>query len=62
MPSRQAGRTKEGNLRIPLHVGGETQAQSDASIVIATTALPNALTVWIQSSQQFRKSLSELEI
>jgi hypothetical protein len=46
MPSRQAGRTKEGNLRIPLHVGGETQAQSDASIVIATTALPNALTVW----------------
>jgi hypothetical protein len=37
-------RAKEGNLSIPLYVGGETQAQTDAATETATTALPVALT------------------
>ena len=36
-------RAKEGNLSIPLYVGGETQAQTDAATEMATTALPDAL-------------------
>ena len=55
-------RAKEGNLSIPLYVGGETQAQTDAATESATTALPVALTEWIQSSQQVRKSLATLGI
>ena len=37
-------RAKEGNLSIPLSVGGETQAQTDAATETATIALPVALT------------------
>lgn len=55
-------RAKEGNLSIPLYVGGETQAQTDAAAGSATTALPVALTEWLQSSQQVRKSLAALGI
>ena len=39
-------RAKDGNLSIPLYVGGETQSQTDAATVTATTALPNALAGW----------------
>jgi type I restriction enzyme M protein len=37
-------RAKEGNLSIPLYVGGESQARTDAATETATTALPVALT------------------
>jgi type I restriction enzyme M protein len=52
-------RAKEGNLRIPLSVGGETQEQTDATEG-ATTALPDALAAWIQSSVAVRWNLSSL--
>jgi hypothetical protein len=38
-------RAKDRNLNIPLSFGGEKQAQSDAAIASATTALPVALSV-----------------
>jgi type I restriction enzyme M protein len=53
-------RAKEGNLSIPLYVGGETQAQTDAAAESATTALPEALTGWLKSSSLVRASLSIL--
>jgi len=53
-------RTKEGNLSIPLYVGGETQAQTDAAAESATSALPDALAGWLQSSHKVRSSLSAL--
>ena len=37
-------RANEGNMSIPLYVGGETQAQTDAATETATIALPVALT------------------
>ena len=40
-------RAKDGNLSIPLYVGGETQAQTDAATESATTALPDALSAWL---------------
>ena len=53
-------RAKEGNLSIPLYVGGETQAQTDAATETATTALPDALSAWLQSSASVRQSLQTL--
>ncbi len=53
-------RAKEGNLSIPLYVGGETQAQTDAAAETATTALTDALGRWLASSHANRKTLSEL--
>jgi hypothetical protein len=53
-------RAKEGNLSIPLYVGGETQAQTDAATESATTALPDALNGWIESSASVRQSLQTL--
>jgi type I restriction enzyme M protein len=53
-------RAMEGNLSIPLYVGGETQAQTDAATESATTALPDALASWMESSSQLRKSLATL--
>ena len=53
-------RAKEGNLSIPLYVGGETQAQTDAATETATTALPDALGRWLASSHATRKTLSAL--
>ena len=50
-------RAKDGNLSIALYVGGETQAQTDAAMETATTALPDALARWLQSSSEVRKSL-----
>jgi len=55
-------RAKEGNLSIPLYVGGETQAQTDAATETATIALPVALTEWFQRSRQVRKFLAALGI
>ena len=68
-------RTKNGNRRIPLSVGGETtkclslsfllsslpKAQTDAATETATTTRPVALSAWLQSSQQVRKALAALE-
>ena len=53
-------RTKEGNLSIPLYVGGETQGQTDAAAESATTALPNALSSWLENSRKVRDSLQTL--
>ena len=53
-------RAKEGNLSIPLYVGGETQAQTDAAIETATTALPGALSGWLESSAKVHSALSSL--
>jgi hypothetical protein len=53
-------RAKEGNLSIPLYVGGETQEQTDAATESATTALPDALSAWLESSSAVRQSLSSL--
>jgi hypothetical protein len=58
---RKSGQRK-GNLSIPLYVGGETQAQTDAATETATPALPVALTEGLQSSRQVRKSLAAEEI
>ena len=46
-------RAKEGNLSIPLHVGGETQVQTDAAAEHVTTALAGGL----ESSRKVRDSL-----
>ena len=53
-------RAKDGNLSIPLYVGGETQAQTDAAAESATTALPDALKGWLESSDALRDSLQTL--
>jgi len=53
-------RAKEGNLSIPLYVGGETQAQTDAAAENAATALPDALADWLQSAASVRKHLNSL--
>ena len=53
-------RAKEGNLSIPLYVGGETQAQTDAATETVTSALPNALAGWLESSTAVRQSLQSL--
>ena len=53
-------RAKEGSLNITLYVGGETQAQTDAAVETAATALPDALKCWLESSSQLRNSLSSL--
>jgi len=53
-------RAKDGNLSIPLYVGGETQAQTDAAAETATTALPDALSGWLESSRKVRDSLQTL--
>ena len=53
-------RAKEGNLSIPLYVGGETQAQTDAAAETATKALPEALTRWLETSGEVRRSLRSL--
>jgi hypothetical protein len=47
-------------LSIPLYVGGETQAQTDAATETATTALPDALAGWLESSAAVRQSLHTL--
>jgi type I restriction enzyme M protein len=53
-------RAKEGNLSIPLYVGGETQAQTDAATGSATAALPDALASWLESSSGVRVALANL--
>ena len=55
-------RANEGNMSIPLYVGGETQAQTDAATKTVTSALSDALAKWIQSSPQVRKSFVTLGI
>jgi type I restriction enzyme M protein len=53
-------RAKEGNLSIPLYVGGETQEQTDADTDSATMALPDALFSWVESSRKARAALENL--
>ncbi len=53
-------RAKEGSLNITLYIGAETQAQSDAAAESATTALPDALASWLQSSQAVQSTLTTL--
>jgi hypothetical protein len=53
-------RAKEGKLSIPLYVGGETQAQTDATSESAPTALPDALVGWLKSSENLKATLVHL--
>ena len=53
-------RAKEGNLSIPLYVGGGTQARTDAATESATTALPDTVSSWLQSAASVRKQLNAL--
>ena len=46
---------KERNLSIPLLVGEEAKAQTDAAIETATTALPDTLAGWLKSSAAVRR-------
>jgi type I restriction enzyme M protein len=50
-------RAKEGSLNITLYIGAETQAQTDAAAESATTALPDALGGWLESSRKMRSVL-----
>lgn len=59
VPSEEI-RAKEGNLSIPLYVGGETQMQTDAANGTAATGLTDALAARLDSSNQVRASLSNL--
>ena len=43
-------RAKNGNLSIPLYVGGETQGQTDAAAETVAAALHEALEAWLTSS------------
>jgi len=53
-------RAKDGNLSIPLYVGGGTKALTDSSAEITTTALPDPLSSWLESSRKVLKSLQTL--
>lgn len=53
-------RAKEGNLSIPLYVGGETEAEWKEADRSALTALPEALSAWLESSAAVRQSLAGL--
>ena len=53
-------RAKEGNLSIPLYVGGENQAQTDTDARTDSTGLPDALKAWQESSRKVRESLQTL--
>jgi type I restriction enzyme M protein len=53
-------RAKEGNLSIPLYVGGETQEQTDAVTETPNSALPDALAAWLESASKVRIALGAL--
>ena len=51
-------RAKDGNLSIPLYVGSETQAQTDAAAESATTALQGSLASWLKSAAAVRLAVN----
>lgn len=51
---------KDGNLSIPLYVAAETTQASDDDAASQATALPEALTAWLQSSVDVRTALAKL--
>ncbi len=53
-------RAKEGSLNITLYIGAETQAQTDAAAQSATTALPDALARWLETSSNLRVALGRI--
>ncbi|SKA90252.1 N-6 DNA Methylase [Prosthecobacter debontii] len=53
-------RAKEGNLSIPLYVGGETHVQTDGAGESATAALPDVISAWIESAVTARRALNNL--
>ena len=53
-------RAKEGNLSIPLYVGGETQCPPNSSTQSSTSALSDAITVWQESSSTLKKIITSL--
>jgi type I restriction enzyme M protein len=53
-------RAKEGNLSIPLYVSGEKQSPTVGTTESAATALTDALTGWLESSCDVRKSIESL--
>ena len=52
----QSIRAKEGNLNVPLFVGGKTQAQTDADTESATAGSPIALTNLEKNSENIRST------
>jgi type I restriction enzyme M protein len=53
-------RAKDGNLSIPLYVGGETFAHSDAIMEMSGAGLPEALEDWFKSSIAVRSAFTKL--
>ena len=51
---------KDGNLSIPLYVSSETTQTSEANAASQATALPEALSAWLQSSADVRTALGKL--
>ncbi len=49
-------RAKDGNLTIPLYVGGETQAQIDVTTETTNVGLPG----WLERAAKLRKSSESL--
>jgi type I restriction enzyme M protein len=50
-------RAKEGNLSIPLYVGGESSVVREETGDCGTNSLPSALSGWLESSAAVRQSL-----
>ena len=53
-------RAKDGNLSIPLYVGGETAAVQEEAAEYRVNGLPDALSTWLNSSRSVRESLQSL--
>jgi len=53
-------RAKEGNLSIPLYVSGQAHEAQQERAGYGAEALPEALSAWLESSKQVRRSLEAL--
>ena len=53
-------RAKDGNLSIPLYVAPQTLGTREERADYAANGLPDALSAWLESSQQVRAALNGL--
>lgn len=53
-------RAKDGNLSIPLYVAPQTLGTREERAVYAANGLPDALSTWLESSNQVRQALKDL--
>jgi hypothetical protein len=53
-------RAKEGNLSIPLYVGGEVTAVREGTDEYRSDGLPESLSNWLESSRKLRDTLHNL--